>query len=426
MKHLSKILILFYITICSLPFYWIIEGDFKNKRSLIEYRTLEPFPTLPEEDFKMGIRYLFQAHPVEGWKTFGGEFLPGRYQSAFEIALSDHFPLRSTGIRLANDFNRLKIKLVYAPLNRIANPADMRKTGIYVSTEDSTLFYAPRQVAIKREFIDNTLEIYRAIINTHPQINIYVYSIELIEHSLANPLNINYPNGDAGRSLAYFAENIPEGLTLGTFTVNDFDEYQDYFYRTDHHWNIYGALKGYKEIYRMLAKNYPEISPRIEPKGFYTFPDFEFHGSLARFTLYKIQPGDSFTIPIIDLPAHRVLDEEGNRIDIHKRAEYHSGEYSVTPFTDHYVEYFGWNPQFYMYEFENNADRNLLLIGDSHASSIRRLLASHYQHTYAVDVRNQPEGYFSLSDFLLKYEVDDVLFIGGPYQTINHDYVIAP
>jgi len=426
MKPLSIILILFYLLICSLPIYWLTEEDFKNRRSLIEYRALEPFPAFPKEDLKLGIRTFMQGHLVEGLEVLGNEFLSGRYQSAFEIALSDHFPLRSSGIRLANDINRLKIRLVYAPLNRVAIPADTRKTGIFEVTEDSTLFYAPKQVAIKHEYIDNTLETYHALIDAHPQINFYVYSIELIEHSLANPLNINYPHADAGRSLTYFSENKPERLNLGTFTVSDFDEYKDYFYRTDHHWNIYGALKGYKEIYQMLAKNYPGMSPRVEPKGFYTFPDFEFHGSLARFTLYKIQPGDSFTIPIIDLPTHRVLDEEGNRIDIHKRAEYHSGEYSDAPFTDHYVEYFGWGAPFFMYEFENGSDKNLLLIGDSHASAIALLLASHYQITYAVDVRNQPEGYFSLSDFLSKYEVDDVLFIGGPYQTINHSYVITP
>ncbi len=81
---------------------------------------------------------------------------------------------------------------------------------------------------------------------------------------------------------------------------------------------------------------------------------------------------------------------------------------------------------FHEYIFENGTDRNLLIIGDSYVNSIEMLLASHYHHTYVADIRNFPDNTLSLSDFLADNPVDDILFLGGPSQTIMHEWTITP
>lgn len=114
------------------------------------------------------------------------------------------------------------------------------------------------------------------------------------------------------------------------------------------------------------------------------------------------------------LPPYKIYDSNGNEIDYNQKDEYLAGNYSRKPFADHYIEYNGADTDFLEYVFDNGAERNLLIIGDSCTNAIEPLLASHYHHTYAVDIRHLPDYYFSLSEFLSEYAVDDVLVLGGP------------
>ncbi len=221
-------------------------------------------------------------------------------------------------------------------------------------------------------------------------------------------------------------ENAPKGLNLGVLDHSTFNDYLKLFYRTDHHWSVHGTLRAYEIIYQMLAKNFLEISPILPHDQIYTFPDIGFHGSLARFASYQIQPPDKFEVALVDLPPYQTLDAHGNVIELGHMNEYLSGHYSKKPFTDHYIEYYGRDDDFHEFVSENGSERNLLIIGDSYVNSIETLLASHYHHTYSVDIRINPDDNFSLSNFLLQHDVDDILFLGGVRQTIMHNRTIIP
>lgn len=66
---------------------------------------------------------------------------------------------------------------------------------------------------------------------------------------------------------------------------------------------------------------------------------------------------------------------------------------------------------------------NLLVIGESYDNAILKLLASHFDRTYSVDLRyyrNYMGSDFSLSDYLRRNNITKVLLIG------NVDYYISP
>jgi hypothetical protein len=186
-------------------------------------------------------------------------------------------------------------------------------------------------------------------------------------------------------------------------------------------------MKGYQRVYNMMAVNYPGISPMLDLDKIYTFPDVQFHGSLARTAFFQVNPGDTFEVPNPDMPSYEILDVDGNPTAYNRKDEYFSGNISTAPFTDHYIEFFGKDTAFLHYVFDNNADRNLLIIGDSYTNAIEPLIASHYHHTYSIDIRYFPDYYFSLSEFLSQYEVDDILVLGGQLSVFSQwRWTISP
>jgi len=406
--------------ICSALLYWIARGETGTVRSLIEYRILVPFPEFPLGEIKIGLKYALQGKPLQAWQSSQKPFSSSEFQKEFETAISDQFPLRTTWIQTAYDFDRALIRASYLPINTPAIPADMKESQIYVIKDQPVLFYFPKSFT-SREIatIESTISSYTRLIQHHPDINFYVYYVESIDYSPYNPITAENFNADKGQALSYFETHLPAGLRFGKFTINGFEDHLKYYYRTDHHWNIHGTLHAYEMIYHMLAENYPDISPMLAHDNVYTFPDISFHGSFSRRTLYRLNPADKFEVALVDLPSYRILDVNGFPMELNHMEEYLAGKYSTRPFTDHYIEYYGADTDLVEFIFDNQSKRNLLIIGDSYVNSIETLLASHYSHTYSVDIRNYPDEFFSLSDFLISHDVDDILFLGGAWETIN-------
>lgn len=411
---------LFYFVIGSALLYWIARGETGDVRSLIEYRTLASFPQLHLGEMKLGLKYVLQGKPLEAWQYMEEQFSSMEFQNEFEIAISDQFPLRTTWIQIAYGFDRGLIRASYLPVDTPAIPADMKASQIYMIKDQPVLFQFPKSFTPREiESIDITISSYNRLLQQHPDINFYVYYIERIDYSHFNPIiNENF-NADKGQTLSYFETHLPAGLHFGNFTLNGFEDHLKYYYRTDHHWNIHGTLQAYEMIYHMLAENYPDISPMLAHDNVYTFPDISFHGSFSRRTLYRLNPADKFEVALVDLPSYRILDVNGFPMELNHMEEYLAGKYSTRPFTDHYIEYYGADTDLVEFIFDNQSKRNLLIIGDSYVNSIETLLASHYSHTYSVDIRNYPDEFFSLSDFLISHDVDDILFLGGAWETIN-------
>ncbi len=287
-------------------------------------------------------------------------------------------------------------------------------TDVYVTDVTGVIFPEPRRFRSKeQEDLDNKIAQYEMIIDLFPDLNFYAFYLELIQYSEHNPMNKEYPDVDAGKALEYFVANKPAELKLEILPLTSFKDQIDYYYRTDHHWNVLGVMTGYERIYKMLAKNYRDISSMNKPTRIHTFEDIEFVGTWARELGYEAAP-EPFKVGVYDLPPYKVYDSSGNELDYGRKEEYFNGEYGEDFYTDHYVDYYGVDDVGYLeYISQNGAERNLLIIGDSFTNAIEPLLASHYNHTYCIDIRRLPDYDFSMSEFTAEHEVDDVLFLGG-------------
>ena len=57
-------------------------------------------------------------------------------------------------------------------------------------------------------------------------------------------------------------KNLYPNSTLGSFQVKTLEDYQKFYYKTDHHWNYIASYEGYTQIIRMLLG---EDEPLLEP-----------------------------------------------------------------------------------------------------------------------------------------------------------------
>jgi hypothetical protein len=409
------VLTLFFILLLSVPLYWLFKGEAAPEESTVEARTLVALQPKSTPNLQRALDHLQNGEIFEAADILINLFTSASFVEKIEQATSDQFPIRMPIIHFSKALERGIVKFAYSFVGDKVIPADMT-TGIYIDTENNQLIFTPNTFnKTTRAAIDQRIQNYEALIQAHPEQNFYIYYFQTLHHSDHHPINQFFSEADRGQSIAYFEENKPEGLTLGKFLLTSMDDHLYYYYRTDHHWNIYGMLQAYEEIHAMLSRNYPDISPILEPEDIVVFPDVKFLGYLARRTFYPIE-GDEFAVEVVDFPPLEMV-KSGVTLDRMPRWDYFEGNYSLIPYTNHYKFFYGEVTDLIEFRSENESNRNLLIFGSSFTNSLDPLLASHYKNTYSVDLRYFTS--FSLSEFLAEHDVDDIIVIGDNGEALD-------
>jgi hypothetical protein len=424
-RYQTAAIILFFLILILVPVFWFTPGRPVVTTSIIEGRNLEHFSQLALPDFqvyKTSAKRILQGQYLNAVDLITTYLDQREYQRQTEQAASDQFPFRMSLIQTAKTLERGMIQLAYSFLDDPAIPADMR-SGLVVSRDGKVIDYKPliyNDQTIAN--MDQRIKNYGELIAQNPGINFYVYYIERIHTSPYDPLNPYFPQADKGQAFGYFARNKPTGLFLEKFQLNSLNDRLNYFYRTDHHWNIRGAWKAYEDIYKMLAPNYAGINPVLKLKGFKSLPGLKFYGSFARLTYYPIQP-DDFEVADAEMPPLKIFNRHGTEIVEDAMTAYENGKYDTTPFVNHYAS-FGGNRDQFLFVNDSGPARNLLVISSSFAPPIIRFLAAHYARTYFVDLRAYEQ--FSLQEFMNSYPIDDVIVIGDSTAIEDPDWIINP
>ncbi len=415
--------LLFLLLIFFVPTFWLLSPEGGTQKSIIEGRTLKNFPLLSFQDLKKGLKRTFQGKFYEANKIFWWQFIDNSFQKNVEKASSDQFPLRMEAIQLSKSIDRGIITLAYLGLSDEVIPSDMT-SGLYIMRDKSMIISRiSRYSASYQKRIDDRIKNYETLLNTYPDINFILFYHERLISSPYHPM-VNYIwNADNRQAFDYFEKNKPEKLLFGTFLLSGLEDHYRYYFHTDHHWNIHGALKAYDIIYTILRENYSGISPPLNHDRFIIFPGIEFLGSSARATYYPIEP-DIFEVADISFPDYD-LNIVGNDDIYNHSEEYQNGNYSVDPYVNHYGNYYGEQQKLLEYIFSVPSDRNLLIIGSSFTRSLQPLIASHYHRTYVVDLRQYED--FSIGEFISQYPIDDVLIIGDNIVAFQDlDWAINP
>jgi hypothetical protein len=418
----NYLIILFTVFIVVVPLSWFTINKPSRKVSLVEARYLANFPPPDFQPIKTGVKRMFQLKPGEGLTLILGAYQDRGFQQKIEIAASDQFPFRFPLILFGRALERNMIKLAYSPLPDQAIPAS-KDSGILILRDGSRLIDGPAVFDENiKTAIDKHIDNLELLVDQNPELTFYVFYHERLPLSKYHPLNLYFFNSDRGQTFEYFKENKPTKVKLGVLQFSGFEDLNDNYFGTDHHWNIHGIQKAYSGIYEMLSKNVPSISPPLDLNNLYTIPDIAFLGSYARKSLYPIK-GENFEIASITIPPYKIITNEEvweiNQGDLYQRKNYSREKYS-----SYYEIFFGNERGLPEYVFENGSNRNLLLIGSSFTRPLIPLLANHFHHTYYVDLRTNKD--FSFSKFISSHPVDDVIFLADGWMLASDIWLITP
>ncbi len=393
--------------------YWLSLNGHWNGYSETEERKYASFPSVSLHDLKTASKRVYQGLYREAGEIFFNRFIHRDFFKKVETAAAEQIPLRFPLLNLSRGFERAVIGSIYAFLPDQVYPASMASEILYVDRTQSSLMEQVEQFGDKQKAVeDERIAIYKEYLKKYPAVNFYVYNIETLPYSPYHPMARYFPTADDGRSLQYFMENKPAGLRVEIYALNSLKDYQDRFFGTDHHWNIRASEEGYQQIYGMVAEKYADISPMLQDWPIKTVPGAEFLGTYARKSLYPIRP-DPLEYADIDVgPYTTYLD--GVEGVYSKRESYLKNDFDHSKYVNHYGKFFGDPKLIIRYKFENNSQRNLLMVASSYSRTIQLYLASHFHNTYVIDPRYEQNRAETMGQFIQQYKITDVLVIGQP------------
>lgn len=408
-------IIVIFVMMASPLVYWLSLGGEWNKSSIIEDRSLATFPRIKKQDFRTGVKRVFQGLFGEAGEIFFNDFTEGYFMRKANKAAAEQMPLRVQLVELAKLYERIVIKSAYFALPDTAIPASF-DSGFYALRDASYLLRPLKTIGEQNKVdIDARIANYKELLEKFPQIQFYVFNIETLDYSESHSMVPYFPDADKGQSMEYFLDNKPAQLSFESFELDSFEDYAEHFFRTDQHWNIRGSIGAYQQIYGMLKDQFADISPLVEVEKYEIIEDLEFLGSFARKTLFPVEP-DILEYAAVDLGEYTTY-VNGDTLDYGGKEKYMQGSYNQKKFYNHYRGFFGKQEPLIHYHFENEIDRNLLLITSSYGRTIQMILASHFQDTYVIDLRFDENKNTPLSKLIEGYAITDVLIMGQPTVT---------
>jgi hypothetical protein len=331
------------------------------------------------------------------------------FQNSIESALSDQVFYSNEAKEKYNSFSALISKPVIDRFS-IGNSS-------YVTYKDSLCFfnehltYKPVALSDFQSSLEKRAKAINSIAKKFENIDFYVYYVDI-------DLDMNFETGER----VGLSDCLTDNLNIGkknaqVFKLTNFDDFDNYFYRTDHHWNYKGSYKAYLQIADMLGiKNV--IKPEDEISSGKTFA-----GSRSVSAGLSETYRDEMVIYKFDYPNMDITIDGEKAKDYGSQSELEDGETDEVS----YGAVYGWDDGEVIADTKTDGE-NLLIVGDSYDNAILKLLASGFSKTYCVDLRyyrtNLNKG-FDFSDYVKKNNIDKVLLIGDIDYFIDDTFSIG-
>ena len=344
----------------------------------------------------------YENRPANVFPAFRfSTFVERSFQDGTENALADQVTL-STNMK--QQYNLVSSKIEGRFLRSVLRAKPLRYidmgNGLAIFGGTHLTYYQTELDQVRDALDSRCINLNTCSVN-HPDLTFYVYYIE-------RERDINLETCKKSGTWEYLKDHltIPD-TQMRCFTLDSFDTYSRYFFRTDHHWNCYGSYKGYLDLCDLF-----EI-PREDriPCGKAVLVQKDFAGSKS-----AALGADTFTEEFYAFPfsyPSMNISVNGEPVeDYGRQREYLAG----TDEPVYYGLYYGADNAETVFDTGCSERDNLLIIGESYDNAILKLLASHFHITCAVDLRAYAEDIghpFVLSDYVREHEIDKVLLIGS-------------
>ena len=324
-------------------------------------------------------------------------FADGSFQESVDAALSDQVHFSQTCKNLYNTARSAFRESLLVPISRAVPNRYLAFSGNLNLFGGNYLLYSPYSLSDVTQQLTAAAESHNRMVASHPQVDFYFYYI-------GKEVDANFETGSQLLAYEYLAQQLAVPADhVDDFPIHDFATYRDLFYRTDHHWNHVGSYAGYLELLELLDVAEAPLTP-VD-----TITVGQFSGSKA------LQAGaETFSEPFdayrFDFPTFQITMNGKAAEDYGAQgADFTNTELS-------YGAFYGGDAGEVILDSGTTGRGSILIIGESHDNAILKLLASHFDCTYAVDLRNYTHymgNPFDLDRYLTQHNIDKVLFIGS-------------
>ncbi len=337
----------------------------------------------------------YENRPADKMTAFSfSGFVNSSFQSSVENGLMDQIPFAQSLKKAYNDINSLYLKKLTDPLKQASQNRYMELMGMKLY--DGEYFCTQKyDLETYKTGIEKRISNINAVVNAHPETEFFGYYVE-------KDIDINFETGERFGAYDYIKDKI-NIQNFSKFSVDSFETYKKYFYKTDHHWNLDGSYKAYTEIVEMLTDGQMPLIPSDTK-----ILTEEFSGAYAKgkgIAGYKEQ----LKVNVFDYKPSEIY--------------YYGAKQEKYGHSDTSFSYGGWyGADIGEVVFKNYAPEkeNLLVIGDSYDNAILEILSSHFNTLCSIDLRYNKE--FELSSYLEQHNIDKVLIIGSANVFFAEDF----
>lgn len=369
-------------------------------------------------------------------------FIKTDYQTNLEQALSDQLILGQT---LKGIYNKIKnsntsfvvsrlknVSKIQAPASlsppseiEVGDPTEIidkfpvsltPRGGELMEIDDSKhLVFHRYPIEYAAEFLDRKAQNINHLAANHPNISFSCFYIE-------TDVDVDFINQQNNHELAgNFHSYLNKQVKFDKLALDTLTDYQEMFYKTDHHWTDLGQYEGYKKIINLLKGS----DEGLFPTEHISLSNLQFNGYKSRqlddYTIY-----DNFGILKERVPEHQVYINHSLGLYGTKDA-YISGNYSLERGYNHYGVCNGGDYGLIEFRFNQPEKDNLLIFAESFSNPINKLIAAHYDNTYIIDLRYYERDLkqaFSFEKFIQDKDIKQVLFLGYAYFYANDVFLI--
>ena len=342
---------------------------------------------------------LIRLHKVNFYKSDNWKTVPKSNDRVYDKIMSlesfienryeNYFPLYNK-INSVYYNSIIKIDSIY--LDDIYLKENTDKDRVFYDKKNN--FYYLVNSYSKDELNDrmNTeIDFYNSLATKYDDINFAIYLP--LRYEMTSAKNVNGYHD----LVVEFEEKLDKNIKVSDLDSKTTEEYLKYFYKTDHHYNSYGAYRAYNDILKMYGID-DNLEFRLKDV---TSP---YYGSMAK-SLLLTNVKD--ILLALDYPIGvnvKVDDEDFKPLEVDKKSN---------PFYDYYVKYF--NGQYDEIVYKNNVekDSNLLIISDSMAWQIDYLLANKFNNTYVINMRygKWKNSDLNFDEYIKENNITHVLFL---------------
>lgn len=346
-------------------------------------------------------------------------FLNGKFQDECESFLADNIPDRENALLLNARLQRAVIRTAVLPLGYKSYPTFFDSDVVY-NSEDGTLSDMPSKLTQKKlDKLETFGKDVEALSERFPDTRFFVMTPPRASYVEDSPLTPLVPNAIGQDDVKAALSGQMNNAKLVDYPL-DYDKRLQWFYATDHHWNMDGAYEGYRLLAEALGHG-----DEIVAKGGRIYESPTFYGSHDRDGLFdeasEIVYDYDFGLP----DYHVKIDGEQKTMNdlVHETDEKtdmrFSSRYS-NRFHSEYKEIEITNP-------EVTDGSKLLIVGDSFTDCMERLLAAHYQTTVVFDPRDTAGNDGTTVEEMIEQHdgFDDVVFLFNPSALTRKDVLEA-